>query len=260
MTRLQNVEMCFAAPVHLLIAYEHGLRQKGETRVQDAATSNLRHLKRKLTFVPAGHEFSEWQAPVLLPQFTCLYIEPPGQFGLLGAGNTSGSLRPKLLFEDAVLWETVAKLKGLIESAQVADQHYLAAVGTVLCHELGQIMSGQTKPQRAARGGLAAWQLRVVTDYIEEHLNEYIPLMTLAQLVRLSPHHFCRAFKQALGQSPCRYHGLRRVERAKLLLTDPNLTVADVALRLGFGDTSVFTVVFRRNTGLTPTAFRRGLS
>jgi AraC family transcriptional regulator len=258
--RLQNVEMRFAAPVHLLIAYEHGLRQKGGTHVQGVATSTLRSLKRKLTFVPAGHEFCEYQTPVSLPQFMCLYIEPPGQFELFGAANISGSLKPKLLFEDPVLWETVSKLKGLIESAHVVNQHYLAAVGTVLCHELSQIMSGQTTPQRPARGGLAAWQLRVVTDYIDEHLNEHIPLMTLAQLVCLSPHHFCRAFKQTLGQSPCRYHGLRRVERAKLLLADPNLTVADVALLLGFGDTSVFTAGFRRKTGLTPTAFRRGLS
>ena len=49
------------------------------------------------------------------------------------------------------------------------------------------------------RGGLAAWQQRVVTDYVEEHLAEQIPLATLAGLARLSPYHFSRAFKQSFG-------------------------------------------------------------
>jgi AraC family transcriptional regulator len=241
--------------VHLLIAYEHGLRQ-----VQGAPTSALRNLKRKLTFVPAGHEFCEWHAPSCSPQFTCIYIEPSGQFGLPGVGNTSGALAPRLLFEDPVLGDTISKLKGLIESTQVTNQHYLSAVGTVLCHELSQIIFGQAASQRPARGGLTAWQLRVVTDYIEEHLSEDISLMTLARLVRLNPHHFCRAFKHSLGRSPCRYHSLRRIEQGKLLLAEPNVTVAEVASRLGFDDTSVLTAAFRRKTGLTPTEFRRSLS
>jgi hypothetical protein len=42
-------------------------------------------------------------------------------------------------------------------------------------------------------------------DYIEGHLAEHISLATLAQLVRLSPHYFCRAFKQSFGLPPHRY-------------------------------------------------------
>jgi AraC family transcriptional regulator len=147
-------------------------------------------------------------------------------------GNASGALAPRLLFEDPVLGDTVSKLKGLVESTRVTNQHYLSAVGTVLCHQLSQIISGQAASQRPARGGLAAWQLRVVTDYIEEHLSEDISLMTLARLVRLSPHHFCRAFRHSLGRSPCRYHSLRRIEQAKLTPAEPNVMVAEVASRL----------------------------
>jgi AraC family transcriptional regulator len=167
---------------------------------------------------------------------------------------------PRLLFEAPVLWETVSKLKRIIESTHVANQQYLAAVGAVLCHELGHIIFGEQAPERRASGGLAAWQQRVVTDYMEGHLNEVVPLATFARLVRLSPHHFCRAFKQSFGLSPCRYHNRRRAERAKLLLADPTIPVADVASRVGYGETSVFTTAFRRGTGLTPTAFRRTFS
>jgi AraC family transcriptional regulator len=252
---LRKFEMRFVSSEHLLIAYEQGIRQQGETRVESTTRSALKSLKHKLTFVPAGHQFSEWHMPSLKPLFTCFRIDPSEQFGLTGSGNLS----PRLLFEHPVLWETVTKLRKLVESACVANQHYAKAVAAVLCHEVGQAVSGHMPLDRPARGGLAAWQLHLVTEYIEKHLGEYVPLTTLAELVRLSPHHFCRSFKQSLGSSPCRYHGMRRVERAKLLLAEPEVAVAEVAQRLGYGYTSVFTTAFRRGTGLTPTAFQRSL-
>jgi AraC family transcriptional regulator len=244
----------FAAPVHLLIAYEHGLCQQ-----PGAAISTPKNLRRKLTFVPAGREFREWLAPNSATRFMCLYIEPSEQIGQPDEGDGSGLLAPRLLFENRVLWETISKLKGLIE-AGVTNRRYLEAVGTVLAHELSQVVSGQISAERPARGGLAAWQVRLVTDYIEEHFSEEISLTTLAGLVRLSPHHFCRAFRQSLGRSPCRYHGMRRLEQAKRLLASPNLTISDVALQSGFNETSTFTAAFRRATGVPPTTFRRSLS
>ena len=49
----------------------------------------------------------------------------------------------------------------------------------------------------------------------------------------------------------------RRMERAKLLLAKPALTVTDVGLTVGYSETSSFTAAFHKATGLTPTAFRR---
>lgn len=108
------------------------------------------------------------------------------------------------------------------------------------------------------RGGLAGWQQRTVTAYIQEHLAEQIPLAALARLARLSPYHFCRAFKQSFGLPPHRYHNQRRIEQAKLLLTNnPAPSVTDIGLTLGYSDTSSFSAAFRRVTGLTPTAYHR---
>src|SRR6188474_2474910 len=92
-----------------------------------------------------------------------------------------------------------------------------------------------------AKGGLAAWQQRAVTAYIEEHLAEPILLATLARLARLSPYYFCRAFKQSLGLPPHRYHNSRRIEQAKTLLAKPELSVTNIGLTVGFSETSSFT-------------------
>ena len=111
-----------------------------------------------------------------------------------------------------------------------------------------------------AKGGLAAWQQRAVTGYIEEHLAEPILLATLARLVRLSPYYFCRAFKRSLGLPPHRYHSNRRIEHAKRLLAGPAPSVTDVGRIVGYSETSSFTAAFHKATGMTPTAYRRALT
>jgi AraC family transcriptional regulator len=110
------------------------------------------------------------------------------------------------------------------------------------------------------RGGLAGWQQRIVTAYVEEHLAEHIPLATLARLVRLSPYYFCWAFKQSFGLPPHRYHNKRRIEEAKMLLAKPAPSVTDIGLTLGYRETSSFTTAFRRAIGLTTTAYHRSLT
>ncbi|MFY9687914.1 MAG: helix-turn-helix domain-containing protein, partial [Pseudolabrys sp.] len=71
----------------------------------------------------------------------------------------------------------------------------------------------------------------------------------------LNPYHFARVLKQALGIPPHRYHMNRRVERAKALLVDRSVT--EVALAVGYAQTSSFSSSFRRATGMSPSKFRR---
>jgi AraC family transcriptional regulator len=130
----------------------------------------------------------------------------------------------------------------------------------LLVHELVRFNAGRPCVEPQVRGGLAAWQQRVVVAYIEDHLAEPISLAALAQLVRLSPYYFCRAFKQSFGTPPHRYHTSRRIERAKTLLAKPAPSVTDIGFTVGFSQTSSFTSAFRKATGLTPTAYHRSLS
>jgi AraC family transcriptional regulator len=121
-------------------------------------------------------------------------------------------------------------------------------------------MDSAKSPVKAPiRGGLAAWQQRVAATYIEEHLAEQISLKSLARVVRLSPYHFCRAFKQSFGMPPNRYHTSRRIELAKILLAKPAASVTEIGLALGFSQTSSFSAAFRRATGCTPTGYHRSL-
>jgi AraC family transcriptional regulator len=108
-----------------------------------------------------------------------------------------------------------------------------------------------------SRGGLAGWQQKTVKAHIEAHLAEKVPLATLADLVGLSPSHFCRAFNKSFGTPPHRYQIELRIERAKALLAKPSASVTDIALEVGFGSSSAFANVFRKMTGVTATRYSR---
>jgi AraC-like DNA-binding protein len=256
-TRRDTIEYRLRAPVHMLVAYEQGVRRDGVTTVERLAPSNLRDLRNKLTFVPAGHEYRETHDLRTLSRMTFFYFDPAKMPFSSEGGATE--LAPRLYFENPVLWETALKMAKLAESGNADSELYLAALGAVLAHELVRLNAGSAQTQPLVRGGLAAWQQRIVTDYIEEHLAEQISLATLAQMVRLSTYHFCRAFKQSFGVPPHRFHTARRIERAKVLLAKPSPSVTDIGLTVGFSQTSSFTAAFRRATGQTPTAYSRSL-
>ena len=109
----------------------------------------------------------------------------------------------------------------------------------------------------AARGGMAFGSLRRTREHIEQRLAHKISLRELADIAGLSAGHFSRAFKQSVGMSPHRYLMRRRVTAATDLIRDTELSLAEVALNVGFSDQSHFTRVFARESGETPSAFRR---
>jgi AraC family transcriptional regulator len=246
-------------PCHLLIAAELGERYDGETFVEGLPRSTLRDFTRKLTFVPAGHDFRGWQRPRALPRTTYFYIDPRGPLADPALRFGEIEFKPRLFFYDRGLWETALKLKLLVESPGSMHRQYTEALGIVLTHELVRINGDAGHRGPASRGGLACWQQKRVATYIEEHVADDIPLATLAELARLSRYHFSRSFKRSFGMPPHRYHGSRRIERAKQLLANRELSVTAIALDVGFSETSTFTAAFHRLTGQTPSRYRRNL-
>jgi len=252
-------EYAYEAQCHLLIASEQGARYEGETSVEGLPTSTLRDLSRKLTFVPAGHRFHGWQKPRVPTRVTYFYLDPDGPTVDPELHFDETEFKPKLFFFDRAIWETAMKLKSQIEGEGINSLQYADALGVTLLHELMRLNNGNAAPEPATRGGLAGWQQKRVTDYIEDNLAEEIPLATLAGLATLSPYHFARAFKHSFATPPHRYHTGRRIERAKVLLSDPDLSVTAIAAQIGFREGSSLTAAFRKLTGKTPSEYRRSL-
>jgi AraC family transcriptional regulator len=257
-TSRARVDYRFHAPMHLLVMYQDGTRRDGETFVEGLSRATLRNFARKLTFVPAGHQYHEWHELHALSRLTYFYFDSAklSKTAIVGV-----SFAPRLFFEDEALWHTALKLMNLIEDPASGDQLYFEALGIVLVYQLLRLHRGLASGQPLVRGGLGAWQQRIAAAYIEEHLAERIELATLAQLIHQTPFHFCRAFKQSFGVPPLRYQTKRRVEHAKLLLVaKPAMSVTNIGLTIGFGCSTAFATAFRKATGLTPTAYQRSFT
>lgn len=93
-------------------------------------------------------------------------------------------------------------------------------------------------------------------DYIEENLAREIGLRELAAVAQLSPFHFSRVFKRATGITPHQLVAQRRLDRARQMLSDGNLSLSEIALACGFANQSHFSAVFSRALGMPPGRYR----
>jgi len=136
----------------------------------------------------------------------------------------------------------------------------LHCAGNGLIDAVGKLMQkGPVQPhaESAMRGGMAFGSLRRTREHIERQLPHKISVHELAHIAGLSVGHFCRAFKQSVGMSPHRYLLQRRIAAATELIRNTDRPLAEVALSVGFSDQSHFSRVFARESGESPSTFRR---
>ncbi|MEZ5428199.1 MAG: AraC family transcriptional regulator [Pyrinomonadaceae bacterium] len=105
-------------------------------------------------------------------------------------------------------------------------------------------------------GGLSGYKLRRVKEFIRENLSHDLSLSEIAEIADLSRYHFSREFRRSTGLSPVQFLQKERIERAKILLENEDLPIAQVSLETGFKNQSHFTTLFRKYTKLTPKGWR----
>ena len=96
-----------------------------------------------------------------------------------------------------------------------------------------------------------------VSEYIDQHLDQYLDLETLAGVAHFSPFHFHRLFSAWMGETLGAYLRRRRCEvAATRLLAQPRLAVLQIALGVGFGSAEALTHAFNARFGCSPTSWR----
>jgi len=98
---------------------------------------------------------------------------------------------------------------------------------------------------------------QLTVHYIQAHLRENLSLPSIARKMQLSPTHLNRLFRQFSGVPVMRYVKQQRIAAAKKILELGTENIAEIATLVGFTSSTVFCRVFRRETSMTPTQYRR---
>lgn len=165
-------------------------------------------------------------------------------------------LKFQMNLRDPQVKQLIEVLQAEVESGCPSGPLFGETIGQSLMIYLAQRHSSNSPSIGQPTGGLPRSRLNRALEYIEANLDRALHLDELAKASGLSSFHFAKLFKQSTGVSPHQYVLQTRLERAKELLCNPEISLSQVSLEAGFADQSHLTNVFRRFLGVSPAKFR----
>lgn len=99
--------------------------------------------------------------------------------------------------------------------------------------------------------------VRLAKDYVQDHLSSKITLDDIAEIVYMNPTYFSTLFKKETGKNFVDYVSDEKIKKAKELLKDMNLSIAEVGERVGYPNARYFSKVFMKMAGVSPSDYRK---
>jgi AraC family transcriptional regulator len=256
LVRIQPTELEFRVKGNAAyLALHDYVRSDGETTINGGSRSTLADARDKLTFAPIGSSVEGWNCfKGRMSSAFAVHLNPPISDH---DANDISKIPPSLYFENNNLKATLQKLQSVVDGSGIDDHAYAETLGLLLLWELRHAADPKYSQLKPVRGGLTALQLRRIKEFVDVHISKGIGISELANLVGLSQFYFIRAFKNSVGLPPYQYVLFERISVAKEMLLKRDLSIAEIALAVGFGNASQLNRVFRKFIGVTPTAFRR---
>jgi AraC family transcriptional regulator len=134
---------------------------------------------------------------------------------------------------------------------------FLEGIARAIAIHLARNYSESIRDSPSGSPSLPGYKLRQITDWMAENLAEEFNLERLAAQAGLSKFYFNRLFKAAMGVSPSHYQITLRLDEAKRLLRETKRSVVEISLDVGYAGPSHFAQLFRKETGLSPSDYRR---
>ncbi len=256
---------CFRHPAHEMPEHrptQHVLAISGvrtQVKVERRLDEQLRSYflgNGAMAFIPA--HVSHWVRWDRMGEFTILNLCPKlvERVAHESVNADRIELIPQFAVVDPFVQQIGLALKANVESGCIGGRLYGESAATMLAVHLLQNYSVCSPKLFTYSDGLPPYRLQQVTEYIDQYLAQDIKLADMAFCAGMSQYHFLHLFQQSMGITPYQYLIQQRVERAKQLLKQRDVAIADIALQCGCNSQSHLTRLFRQFTGITPKAYR----
>jgi AraC family transcriptional regulator len=174
----------------------------------------------------------------------------------LGASSERVELVDNFATRDAHIENLAMRLLAESSAENLGGRVYVESLANELAVHLLRYYSTFERPVERSTRKLPQYKLRRAIDYINDNLRDGLPIKKIAEALSMSPGYFAHAFSGTTGCAPHRFVTECRIERAKALLRETDLPIAEVAQRVGFSTQSHFAEAFHRLTGLAPSQYR----
>jgi AraC family transcriptional regulator len=175
---------------------------------------------------------------------------------VFGADAPRARLRDVSAFTDPALEFWVEQVRDELQRRK-ASPLYVQSIAHAVAIHLARNYTQKLQGSGSGSPSLPGYKLRQMTEWMADHLADEFNLGQLATRAGLSKFYFDRLFKTATGVSPSKYHTTLRMDEAKRLLRESKDDIIDVAMIVGYANPSHFAQVFRKETGLSPSDYRR---
>lgn len=179
--------------------------------------------------------------------------------------NFIGSIKEKLLFlnnysvKDKILLNLIELLYIEVKTKGKNGSWYIDNIISLISNYFIRNYSNyeDIKNNKNEVKALTDKNISKVTEYIKKHISETINIDTLARELNMSKFYFLREFKEYMRITPYQYIISMKIEYSKQLLKDRKESITNIALGLGFNDSSHFTKTFKSHEGINPKEFRK---
>lgn len=222
-----------------------------------------RHVSRwrpgTVVFLDRGYQLNDMAFDAAREQLVVQLDESEQKHWIAGEASATSYSKRHVISDDQRIVGLIQCMYDEIVAGCPSGRIYGESLSLALISYLSALYAADNPIVRSTESGLSTPRLRRLRDYVDANLSCDLALSDLAAVVDLSPRHLGRSFKKATGMSIHQYVMQSRIERAKSLLCNGRLSMAELALALGFSSQSHFAVAFRKQTKMSPRQFLRRL-
>ncbi len=148
-------------------------------------------------------------------------------------------------------------VRSIFDEMQDKKEHYGDCVKGLIYALLFEIARFNGRPVTSNKGKNGGLQLERAIEYVEEHYQENFKILELAMECHMSETHFRRVFQEKMNMTPVEYVNFVRVKKACELIDKTDISMEEVAERVGFVTPSTFNRNFRRIIGTSPYQWKK---